>query len=89
LAFAPLVETVKTDIFKGVFLGLLKMKKVNLKLASLLTLALAATASQAAIDVAPVTAEISATLAPIGLIGAGVLLVIVAIKAFKWVRGAM
>jgi hypothetical protein len=58
---------------------------------SALALALAAvsTASQAAIDVAAVTTEISATLAPIAAIGAGVLLVIVAIKAFKWVRGAM
>ncbi len=65
------------------------MKNLNLKLASVLALTLAATASQAAIDVSGVTTEISATLAPIGLIGAGVLLVMVAIKAFKWVRGAM
>jgi hypothetical protein len=71
------------------FLGLSKMKNFNLKLASLLALTLAATASQAAIDVTGVTSEIAGTLAPIGLIGAGVLLVIVAIKAFKWIRGAM
>ena len=54
-----------------------------------LALAAFSTASQAAIDVSAVTSEISGTLAPIAAIGAGVLLVIVAIKAFKWVRGAM
>ena len=64
-------------------------KNLFLKLGSLAALASAATASQAAIDVSGVTSEISATLVPIGLIGAGVLLVIVGIKAFKWVRGAM
>lgn len=48
-----------------------------------------ATSAQAAIDVSGVTSEISGVLAPVGLIGAGVLLVIVAIKAFKWVRSAM
>jgi Inovirus Coat protein B len=61
----------------------------NLYKLSPLALALFAGSSFAAIDVAAVTTEISATLAPIAAIGAGVLLVIVAIKAFKWVRGAM
>ena len=51
-------------------------------------LALASTA-HAAIDVSAVVSEISGTLAPVALIGAGVLLVIVAIKAFKWVRSAL
>lgn len=66
------------------------MNKLNLVRAlSLASLFAASTASYAAIDVSAVTTEISGTLAPIAAIGAGVLLVIVAIKAFKWVRGAM
>jgi len=46
-------------------------------------------AAHAAIDVSAVVTEISGALVPIGLIGAGVLLVFVAIKAFKWVARAM
>lgn len=46
-------------------------------------------AASAAIDVTPVVAEINGAVAPIGLIGAAVLLVIVAIKSYKWVRRAM
>ena len=42
-----------------------------------------------AVDVTDVVADIEAQLAPIAAIGAGVLLVLVAIKAFKWVRRAM
>lgn len=41
-----------------------------------------------AIDVSDVVTEIQATAAPIGAIGAAVLIVIVSIKAFKWVRRA-
>lgn len=66
----------------------MKLFKVALKYGSPVALFALATSAQA-IDVTAVTTEISATLAPIGLIGAGVLLVIVAIKAFKWVRQAM
>lgn len=51
--------------------------------------ALALPASAAAVDVTAVTTAISDTLTPIGAIGAGVLLVIVAIKTYKWVRRAM
>ena len=43
----------------------------------------------AAPDVTAVTSAISDTLTPIGAIGAGVLLVIVGIKTYKWVRRAM
>jgi Inovirus Coat protein B len=68
----------------------MKTRNMFLKYGSTaLALAVASTASQAAIDVSAVTAEISGTLAPIAAIGAGVLLVIVAIKAFKWVKSAM
>jgi hypothetical protein len=68
----------------------MKTRNIALKYGST-ALVLAALTSQAhaAIDVTAVVTEISGTLAPIGLIGAGVLLVMVAIKAFKWVRGAM
>lgn len=45
-------------------------------------------AANAAIDVAAVVTEIGAATAPIGLIGSAVLLVVVAIMAFKWVRRA-
>lgn len=53
-------------------------------------LAMSATLSQAApVDVAAVVTDIGAQAAPIGLIGAAVLLIFVAVKAFKWVRGAL
>ncbi len=55
--------------------------------ASLLTLAGASQA--AAIDVTTVTADISAQSAPIAAIGAAVLILIVGIKAFQWVRRAL
>lgn len=43
----------------------------------------------AAIDVAAVVTDIGAQAAPVGLIGAAVLLLVVGIKAFKWVRRAL
>jgi hypothetical protein len=46
-------------------------------------------ANAAAVDVTTVTAAIAETLTPIGLIGAGVLLVLVAVKTYKWIRRAM
>lgn len=55
-------------------------------------LALGATpflANAAAIDVAAVVTDIGAQAAPVGLIGAAVLLLVVGIKAFKWVRRAL
>lgn len=45
--------------------------------------------AHAAIDVTGVVSEINDTIAPIGLIGAAVLLVVVAVAAFKWVRRAI
>lgn len=47
-----------------------------------------AAASAAAIDVSSTVTAIGDTLAPIGLIGAAVLGVVVALKAFHWVRRA-
>jgi len=43
----------------------------------------------AAVDVADVVTDIAAQVAPVTAIGGGVLLLLVAIKAFKWVRRAM
>jgi len=43
----------------------------------------------AAVDVADVVTDIGAQVAPVTSIGAAVLLLLVAIKAFKWVRRAM
>jgi DMSO/TMAO reductase YedYZ heme-binding membrane subunit len=47
------------------------------------------TSEAAAVVVTAVTADIAAQAAPVAAIGAAVLLLIVAIKAFKWVRRAM
>lgn len=46
-------------------------------------------AQAAAIDVTAVVTDIGAQAAPIGLIGGAVLLIFVAVKAFKWVRRAL
>ncbi len=62
------------------------MKKV---LFGLTVLAGSVAANAAAIDVTAVTTDITAQLAPIGAIGGGVLLVMVAVKAFRWVRAAL
>jgi len=43
----------------------------------------------AAVDVADVVTDIGAQVAPVTAIGGAVLLLLVAIKAFKWVRRAM
>lgn len=54
------------------------------------TLALAsAQASAAAIDVSSTVTDIGAQLVPIGLIGAAIMGVFLAIKAYHWVRRAM
>jgi len=53
------------------------------------SLALTGAANAAAVDVAAVVTDIGAQIAPITSIGAAVLMVYVAIKAFKWVRRAL
>ena len=52
-------------------------------------LLVAAGSASAAIDVTSTVTAINDTLTPIGLIGAAVLAVYVALKAYKWVRRAM
>ncbi len=54
-----------------------------------LALSLVAFPVFAAVDVTGVVSEILGAITPIGAIGAGVLLVLVAIKTYKWVRRAM
>lgn len=51
-------------------------------------MSLAAAQAQAAVDVTAVVTEIGATLTPIGLVGSAVLILLVGIATFKWVRKA-
>lgn len=46
-------------------------------------------AQAAAVDVAALVTDIGAQAVPIGLVGGAVLLIHVAVKAFRWVRAAM
>jgi hypothetical protein len=68
-----------------------KFNKLQLALALLVAgfIAPPAFASGGGVDVSSVVTAIQATAAPIGLIGAAVLLILVAIKTYKWVRRAM
>lgn len=58
-------------------------------LAGVSALSVLPTVQAAAIDVEDITTEIAAQAAPIAAIGAAVLLLVVGIKAFKWVRRAL
>lgn len=42
-----------------------------------------------AIDVSGIVSDIAAQATPVGLIGVAVLVLFVAVKAFRWVRGAL
>lgn len=68
-----------------------KMKIFNRVLATAVVLAAAAAlpVQAAAIDVTSVVTDIGAQAVPIGLIGGAVLVIFVAVKAFKWVRAAL
>lgn len=48
----------------------------------------AANSASAAVDVTDIVTAIDGVIAPVSLIGAAVLLVVVTIKTFKWVRQA-
>ena len=50
---------------------------------------IAASASNAAIDTAPIVSEISGLATPIAAIGAAILLILVGIKGWKLIRRAM
>jgi len=62
------------------------MRKFLLSSAALL---LPVVSFAAAVDVTDVETDIAAQAAPVAAIGGAVLLLLVAIKAFKWVRRAM
>lgn len=64
-------------------------KQIQRGLVAAGVLAATASANAAAIDVASVVTDIAAQATPVGLIGAAVLLLVVGIKAFKWVRAAL
>ena len=64
-------------------------KTFNRALVGAGVLALAGGAQAAAVDVAAVVTDIGAQTASISAIGGAVLLVYVAVKAFKWVRSAL
>jgi len=61
----------------------------SLKLAFVAGAFLPASVQAAAVVVTPVVTDIGAQVAPVTAIGGAVLLLLVAIKAFKWVRRAM
>jgi len=65
------------------------MLKFTRVLPASLAIGASAPAFAAAVDVADVVADIALQAAPVAAIGAAVLLLLVAIKAFKWVRRAM
>lgn len=52
-------------------------------------LATVGSANAAPVDVTAVVSDIAAQAAPIGLVGAAVLLIYVGVKAFQWVRKAL
>ena len=64
-------------------------KNITRGLVAVSALAVAGASHAAAIDVTAVVTDIGAQVAPITLIGGGVLLIMVAVKAFKWVRSAL
>lgn len=67
----------------------LKQKRLQAVMAFPLLASVPAVSQAAAVDVAAVVTDIGAQVASITAIGAAVLLVFVAIKAFKWVRRAL
>ncbi len=64
-------------------------KTLNRGLVAAGALTLAGASQAAAIDVGGVVTEIGAQAAPVAAIGAAVLMLMVAVKAFQWVRKAL
>lgn len=67
----------------------MKNQTFNRALVCACALVLAGASQAAAIDVSAVVTDIGAQAAPIASIGAAVLLLVVGIKAFQWVRRAL
>lgn len=70
-------------------MGFFMNKNVIRGLLAVGVLAAVGGAQAAAIDVTATVTDIAAQAAPIALIGGGVLAIMVAVKAFKWVRAAL
>ncbi|WP_052382593.1 major capsid protein [Comamonas granuli] len=64
-------------------------KTMNRALVGAGALVLASASHAAAIDVGDIVSDIAAQAAPVALIGGAVLLLVVGIKAFQWVRKAL
>lgn len=66
--------------------------KLNINVPAALVVVASALVSQvagaAAIDVGSVVSEIGAQAIPVAVVGGAVMLIMVAVKAFKWVRAA-
>lgn len=67
----------------------MQAKTFNRALIGAGALALAGASQAAAVDVTGVVSEISAQIPSVVAIGAAVLMVVVAVKAFQWVRRAL
>ena len=67
----------------------MKNQTLNRALVGAGALVLAGASHAAAIDLSDVVADIAAQAAPVAAIGAAVLLLVVGIKAFQWVRRAL
>lgn len=63
--------------------------KSFVKFATIPAFGLAATPALAAVDVGEVVSEIQGAAAPIAAIGSAVLIVLVGVKVYKWVRRAL
>lgn len=72
-----------------IFLNNLKAKIVVAVGVGAAVMAGPALAAGDAVDVTATVATITGQLVPVGLIGVAVLGVMVAVKAFRWVRGAL
>jgi hypothetical protein len=64
-------------------------KQIARRIAALGLVGASAASQAAAVDVTALTADIALQVAPVVAVGGAVLLVVVAAKAFKWVRSAL
>jgi Inovirus Coat protein B len=70
----------------------MKMKRFKIAAkycSTALSLLAAQHASAAAVDVTALVTDIGSQVAPVVLVGGAILLVLIAVKAFKWIRAAM
>ena len=89
LPFMPSAAFCAVGIWMQIRIAKRKFKMNRSKVLGLVALVSGAAANAAAIDVTATVADITAQLAPIGLVGAAVMGVFLALKAYHWVRRAM